>query len=145
MYNEGFCKKNINFWGPCDVKKTFFIPRVPYSVLGFYFMHNIWHNAGIWTRVAATAFFKIENFAVCARGQIRQFLELNSLKYTWSAEMFRFSKIAKKFCITQSYWTVHLDSRVEWFITFCDFQQKIGNFGCIRLQHTRGKVFIFLS
>ena len=34
---------------------TLFVPRVPYSVLGIYFMYIIWQDAGIRTRFAATA------------------------------------------------------------------------------------------
>ena len=45
------CHKKIFCWN-----HTFsFFPRVPYSVSGFYFMYNIRQDAGIRTRVAATA------------------------------------------------------------------------------------------
>ena len=140
MYNEGFCKKNINFWGPCDVKKTFFIPRVPYSVLGFYFMHNIWHNAGIWTRVAATGFLNRKLFCVCdacARPNSQFFWNWIPKNIPDRQKCVAFRKLQK------SAYSLNPTERYTWTVEwsdlslFCDFQQKIGN---IR----RGKVFIFL-
>ena len=35
--------------------KTLFVPRVPFSVPILYFNYNIWQDAAIQTRVAATA------------------------------------------------------------------------------------------
>ena len=55
QYSTVYIGKHNGDMGENKKLYTFFVKEGPLSVPGFYFMYNIWQDAGIRTRVAATA------------------------------------------------------------------------------------------
>ena len=55
QYSTVYIGKHNGDMGENKKLYTFFVNEGPLSVPGFYFMYNFWQDAGIRTRVAATA------------------------------------------------------------------------------------------